>query len=77
MSHQLDRIHLDNSIKNYYDCQTMRDKIGGRPFEVKNEGGKKLIKFFPMSENAQNPDLVLFRITLDKNDIKKLTKALS
>jgi len=55
----------------------MRDTLGGRPFEVKNEGGKKVIKFFPMTENAKNPDLILFRISLDKNDIKKLNKALS
>jgi len=55
----------------------MRDKIGGRPFEVKSEGGKKLIKFFPMTENAKNPDSVLFRISLDRNDVKKLIKALS
>lgn len=55
----------------------MRDKIGDRPFEVKNEGGKKVIKFYPMTENAKNPDAILFRIALDKNDIKKLTKALS
>lgn len=69
--------HLDNSIKNHYNCQAMRDKIGGRPFEVKKEGGKKLIKFYPMTENAKNPDLVLFRIHLSKEDVKKLTKALS
>jgi len=55
----------------------MRDMIGGRPYEIKNEGGKKVIKFFPMSENAQNPDLVLFRIHLDKDGVKKLIKALS
>jgi len=55
----------------------MRDKIGSRPYEVKNEGGKKVIKFYPMTENAKNPDLVLFRIHLSKEDVKKLTKALS
>ena len=55
----------------------MRDKIGGRPFEVTSQGGKKTIKFFPMNDDAKNPDTVLFRLTLDKNDIKKLTKALS
>jgi len=55
----------------------MRDTLSGRPFEVRSEGGKKTIKFFPMNDNAKNPDAVLFRITLDKNDIKKLTKALS
>ena len=55
----------------------MRDKIGGRPYEIKSEGGKKVIQFFPMSENAQNPDLVLFRIHLSKEDVKKLIKSLS
>ena len=55
----------------------MRDTLSGRPFEIKSEGGKKTIQFFPMNDNAKNPDAVLFRITLDKTDIKKLTKALS
>jgi len=55
----------------------MRDTLSGRPFEIKSEGGKKTIQFFPMNKNAKNPDAVLFRITLDKTDIKKLTKALS
>jgi len=55
----------------------MRETIGGRPVEVKSEGGKKTIKFFPMMGNAKNPDAVIFRISLDKNDVKKLTKILS
>lgn len=55
----------------------MRDTLGGRPFEVKNEEGKKVIKFYPMTENAKNPNMVLFRIHLSKEDVKKLTKSLS
>jgi len=33
----------------------MRDTIGGRPFEIKNAGGKKTISFFPMNDNAKKP----------------------
>jgi len=55
----------------------MRDRIGGKPFEIKSEGGKKTIKFFPMNKDAEHPDLVVFQISLDRNDIKKLIKALS
>jgi len=53
----------------------MRDTIGGRPYEIKNQGGKKTIQFFPMNDNAKNPDAVLFRITLDKTDIKKTNQS--
>ena len=52
----------------------MRDTIGGRPYEVKKAGSKYVISFYPMSENVKNPDAVLFRLTLTKDDLKKLSK---
>ena len=50
----------------------MRDTIGGRPYEVKKTGLKYVISFYPVSENAKNPDAVLFRLTLTKEDLRKL-----
>jgi len=55
----------------------MRDTIGGRPFEVEKSVGKYTLKFFPQTENAKNPDAVLFRLTLTKEDLKKLSKLAS
>ena len=52
----------------------MRDTIGGRPYNVKKEGSKVIISFYPQAKNAKNPDAVLFRLTLTKEELKKLTK---
>ena len=52
----------------------MRDTLGGRPYEFSKSGNKYVLKFFPLTENAKNPDAVLFRLTLNKEDLKKLTK---
>ena len=54
-----------------------RDKLGGRPYEIKKIGGKTIIQFFPQISNAKNPDAVLFRIELSSDDVKKLKKILS
>ena len=55
----------------------MRDTLGGRPFEIDKSGGKYTIKFFPMSKEAKNPDAVLFRLTVSKDELKKLAKLAS
>ena len=55
----------------------VRDKLGGRPYEIKKIGGKTRILFFPQKKDAKNPDAVLFRIELSSEDIKKLKKILS
>lgn len=52
----------------------MRDTLGVRPYEVKKQGSKYVVSFYPISENAKNPDAVLFRLTLSKDDLKKLSK---
>ncbi len=52
----------------------MRDTIGGRPYDVKKDGSKHVISFYPQTANAKNPDAVLFRLTLTKEEIKKLAK---
>ena len=55
----------------------MRDKLGGRPYEIKKIGDKTRIQFYPQIPNAKNPDAVLFRIELSSEDVKKLKKILS
>jgi len=52
----------------------MRDKIGGRPYEVRKDGLRYVISFYPMSESAKNPDAVLFKLTLTKDELKKISK---
>ena len=52
----------------------MRDTLGGRPYGVKKDGSKYVISFYPQAEHAKNPDAVLFRLTLTKEDLKKLAK---
>ena len=52
----------------------MRDTIGGHPYEVKKSGSKFVIIFYPQAKNAKNPDAILFRLTLSKEELKKLTK---
>jgi len=52
----------------------VRDKLGGRPYDVIKEGGKYTFRFFPQAQHAKNPDTVLFRVTLTKDDLKKICK---
>lgn len=55
----------------------MRDKIGGRPFEVHKSGSKYVISFYPMTDNPKNPNAVLFRLTVTSDELKKLVKSCS
>ena len=55
----------------------MRDTIGGRPYEIKKDGSKHIIIFYPQANNTKNPDAVLFKLTLAKDDLKKLEKILN
>ncbi len=52
----------------------MRDTIGGRPYEVRKTGSKYVVSFYPQVKNAKNPDAVLFRLTVTKEELKKLAK---
>lgn len=52
----------------------MRDTLGDRPFEISQYGDKITLKFYPITKNAKNPDMVLFRLTMSKADLKKLIK---
>ena len=55
----------------------MRDKIGGVPFEISHDGKKTVLRFFPKSSTAKNPDGIVFMLALDKDDKKKLTEIIS
>jgi len=54
----------------------MRNKLGGYPYEIKKEGGKTVIRFFPQSPKAKDPNLIRFQLQLSEEDIKNLKKIL-
>jgi len=54
-----------------------RERLGGVPFESKNEGGRTVIRFFPKSANAKNPDSIVFVLSLGKDDKAQLKKIIS
>ena len=55
----------------------MRDKLGGVPYETKRDGGNTVIRFYPKGENAKNPDGLVFMLSLDEIDRKKLLEIIS
>lgn len=55
----------------------MREKLGGVPFEVKKEEGKTVLRFYPKSSTAKNPDGIVFMLALDKDDKKKFAEIIS
>lgn len=54
-----------------------RDKLGGVPYEAKKEGEKIVLRFYPKSENAKNPDSIVFVLSLDEKERKKLIEMIS
>ena len=52
----------------------MRDKIGGWPYDIKKVEGKVIVHFYPKGDNLKHPDTPKFTLTLDSNDLKKLSK---
>ena len=55
----------------------MRDKLGSYPFEKSEENGRIILRFFPKSETAKNPNSIVFVLSLDKDDRAKLNKIIS
>ncbi len=51
-----------------------RDSVGEVSYELKKEGGKVKLRFYPKSEKAKNPDGIVFVLALDNNDRKKLAE---
>ena len=52
----------------------MRDKIGGWPYDVTKKDGKTVVHFYPKGEDLKHPDTPKFTLTLDKDDLRKLSK---
>jgi len=55
----------------------MREKLGGVPFEVSKQKDRTVMRFYPKSPTAKNPDGIVFMLALDKNDRVKLAKIIS
>ena len=55
----------------------VRDRLAGVPYETRKEDGKIVLRFFPKSESAKNPDGIVFMLSLDKDDRTKLNKIIS
>ena len=55
----------------------MRERLGGVPFEIKNEKNRTVLRFYPKSTTAKNPDGIVFMLALDIEDKKKLSKIIS
>lgn len=55
----------------------MREKLGGVPFEVSHDGKNIVLRFFPKSSTAKNPDGIVFMLALDREDRNKLSKIIS
>ena len=54
-----------------------RERLGECPYEVTKEDGKIKFRFFPKSENARNPNSIVFVLALDRDDRAKLKKIIS
>jgi len=51
-----------------------RDRLGGVPYDTSKKGKKIKLRFYPKTENAKNPDSIVFTMTLEKSDKEKILK---
>ena len=51
-----------------------RDRLGGVPYDSTKEGSKIKMRFYPKTENAKNPDSIVFTMLLDETDREKILK---
>jgi len=51
-----------------------RDRLGGVPYDTEKKGGKIKMRFYPKTENAKNPDSIVFTMLLDDSDKEKILK---
>jgi len=54
-----------------------RDRLAGVPYETKKEKDRIILRFFPKSASAKNPDGIVFMLALEKEDVSKLQKIIS
>lgn len=55
----------------------VRELLGGVPYETKRQNGKVILRFYPKSPDAKNPDGIVFMLALNKEDVSKLKKIIS
>ena len=55
----------------------VRDRLAGVPYETKKDKGRIILRFYPKSESAKNPDGIVFMLALEKDDVSKLQKIIS
>ena len=51
-----------------------RERLGGVPYDAVKEGDKIKMRFYPKTENAKNPDSIVFTMLLDESDKEKILK---
>jgi len=49
-----------------------RDRLGGVPYDTEKKGDKIKMRFYPKTENAKNPDSIVFTMLLDESDKEKI-----
>jgi hypothetical protein len=53
-----------------------RATLGGHPYDVAEENGKLILRFFPKSPNEPYPNDEVLKLTLTDEDIEKLRSIL-
>ena len=72
-----DSLHCGNVLKKNNLPVFMRDKLGGVPYETRKDDENVTIRFYPKGENAKNPDGIVFMLSLNGNDRKKMSEIIS
>lgn len=56
---------------------SVRDTLGGHPFEIEKKEGNRVLRIFPKSATARHPNKATLILSLDDVDSSKLIKVLS
>ena len=54
-----------------------REKVGSYPYEIERKGNILILRFFPKTPTAKDPDNSVLVLPLDEKDRQKLIKILS
>jgi len=57
--------------------ENKRDELSGFPYEITKEGNFTVLRFYPKSPKAVDPNDSEFRLKLDEKERQKLIKLLS
>ena len=58
-------------------CLACETKLAECHTRQKKESGNTVIRFYPKGENAKNPDGIVFMLSLDGTDRKKMSEIIS